>query len=790
MKLHSRLRNTTPLAFAATAIPLFLLSPLSHGQEQKRQVKSVIEEVTVTAQKREESVNDVPIAISAFTGDSLKALGVVDTRDLGKLVPGFNASENGYNTPVYTLRGVGFNDTTYTATSTVGVYVDEVSLPYSIMTKGANLDLERVEVLKGPQGTLFGRNTTGGAINYIANKPTQELSGSVSASYGKFQQSEVEAVISGPLSETLAARLAIKNIRANEGWQHSITRPNDTLGEIDKQSFRGIVEWSVTEDLELSFNASGWRDRSDAQAAQPVAIKAGNPFVGDLALAPQVRSHPVVPNSDDPSEADWVPGYDWKVNDSFYNASLRADWYLNDTLRFVSLSAYGEVESDGSQIPGSGLSVLNSEQIINASVTTASQEFRLHSEGADVNWVLGANYSYDDGQEDHLTYVDTISLLFPDPITGQATVSNRAGAKGDTQATAASLFFSADWMFSEAWSATLGARYSDESRDYSGCSYEPDEASGVGTSQLFTALSAQRALLALTTPDIVLKGECFTLAEDGSTEIFTDTLDEDNVAVRAVLTWTPSDTAMLYASFVQGYKSGGYPVLNGSDQKQLVPVTQEKLLAYEIGSKTGLFDDTLQLNLAAFYYDYSDKQLLTRINDAVFGPLPILQNAPKSNISGAEIDLQYQPTAGLFISLAASYIDSKIEEFESFNINGEAENFAGQPFNFSPNWQGTALVDYSFPISNNWDMGFAVDYSYTSETNSTIEEDPNYAHDEFGLLGARLRLVSVDETWSIVAAGRNLTNEYSTIGVFQIGDSVARYTGQPRSYNLSVSYAF
>ncbi|MBQ0758874.1 MAG: TonB-dependent receptor [Zhongshania sp.] len=789
MKLHSHLRNARPLAFAA-AVPLVMLAPTSHGQEQKRQVKSVIEEVTVTAQKREESVNDVPIAISAFTGDSLKALGVVDTRDLGKLVPGFNASENGYNTPVYTLRGVGFNDTTYTATSTVGVYVDEVSLPYSIMTKGANLDLARVEVLKGPQGTLFGRNTTGGAINYVANKPTEELEGSLSTSYGKYQTSEIEAVISGPLSDTLGARVAVKDLRSGEGWQHSITRPNDTLGEIDKQSFRGILEWSATEDLELSLTASGWRDRSDSQAAQPVAIKAGNPFVGDLALAPQVRNHPVVPNSDDSREADWVPGYDWRVNDSFYNTSLRADWYLDENLHFVSLSSYGKVESDGSKVPGSGLSVLNSEQIINASVTTVSQEFRLHSEGADVNWVLGANYSYDDGQEDHITYVDTISLLFPDPITGQATVSNRAGAKGDTEATTTSIFFSADWVFSDAWMATLGARYSDESRDYQGCSYEPNDASGVGTSQLFTALSAQRALLALAIPDIVQKGECFTLAADGSTDIFTDTLDEDNVAVRAVLTWTPSDTAMLYASFVQGYKSGGYPVLNGSDQKQLVPVTQEKLLAYEIGSKTGLLDDVVQLNLAAFYYDYSDKQLLTRINDAVFGPLPILQNAPKSHISGAEVDLQIQPTAGLFISLAASYIASEIDEFESFNINGDAEDFSGRPFNFSPNWQGTALVDYSFPISTNWDMGLAVDYSYTSETNSTIEEDPNYAHDDFGLLGARLRLVSVDETWTVVAAGRNLTNEYSTIGVFQIGDSIARYTGQPRTYSLSVNYAF
>ena len=160
--------------------------------ERKR--SSLIEEVVVTAQKREQSAEDVGIAISAFSDDTLKALGITDTADLTNLVAGFSYTDSGFSIPVYTLRGVGFNEISQTATSAVGVYIDEVNIPFPVMTKGANLDLERVEVLKGPQGTLYGRNTTGGAVNYISKKPGEEFEAGISASYQKYSQSDLEAV--------------------------------------------------------------------------------------------------------------------------------------------------------------------------------------------------------------------------------------------------------------------------------------------------------------------------------------------------------------------------------------------------------------------------------------------------------------------------------------------------------------------------------------------------------------------------------------------------------------------
>jgi iron complex outermembrane receptor protein len=155
-----------------------------------------------------------PLVNTTYTGADLQALGVNDTRDLGKLLPGFSYADGGFNTPTYTLRGVGFNENSQTASATVGVYIDEFNLPFPIMTKGSNLDIARVEVLKGPQGTLYGRNTTGGAINYIANKPTDSLVYGGSASYSRFETLEAEGFVSGPLNDTLSARLALRGINS------------------------------------------------------------------------------------------------------------------------------------------------------------------------------------------------------------------------------------------------------------------------------------------------------------------------------------------------------------------------------------------------------------------------------------------------------------------------------------------------------------------------------------------------------------------------------------------------
>ncbi|MCK9247232.1 MAG: TonB-dependent receptor plug domain-containing protein, partial [Anaerolineaceae bacterium] len=225
-----------------------------------------LEEIIVTAQKRSQDINDVGMSISAATGQQLANIGVSDVADLVKVTPGltYTVSQNG--TPLFTLRGVGFNDYTPGASPAVSVYVDEVPLAYGAFTKGVTLDLERVEVLKGPQGILFGQNSTGGAINYIAAKPSQDFEAGVKGSYGRFNRVEYEGFLSGGLSDTLSGRVALSGTNSDD-WQRSTTS-NQELGE--EQVFRGRAQllWEPTETATVLLGLNGWTDKSDTQAGQ------------------------------------------------------------------------------------------------------------------------------------------------------------------------------------------------------------------------------------------------------------------------------------------------------------------------------------------------------------------------------------------------------------------------------------------------------------------------------------------------------------------------------------------
>ena len=279
-------------------------------EAQKRRSRGVvIEEVIVKAQKKAESIYEVPISISAYSGETIRNLGLTDTRDLGNLVPGFTFSDSGYSVPIYTLRGVGFNEASQTASATVGVYIDEQNLAFPVFSKGANLDLERIEVLKGPQGTLYGRNTTGGVINYISAKPGDSLEAGVTTSYGRFETYDIEGFVSGPLTETLGGRVALRRIESHQGWQTSLTRPDDELGLVVKLSGRASLVWDATENWSTHFSLSGWKDQGEPQAPQAVALRLQNAVLSsalndaglpeEQGLPQSVREHPIVDRDTD-----------------------------------------------------------------------------------------------------------------------------------------------------------------------------------------------------------------------------------------------------------------------------------------------------------------------------------------------------------------------------------------------------------------------------------------------------------------------------------------------------------
>ncbi|WP_321489295.1 TonB-dependent receptor domain-containing protein [uncultured Hyphomonas sp.] len=377
--------------------------------------------ITVTAQRREESANDVPMAIQAFGGEQLDMLQVNEVDDLQALVPSFSVSQSYQGVPTYTLRGIGFNTINVSATSTVGTYVDEVAYPYPIMNSGPMFDIERVEVLKGPQGTLFGRNTTAGLINVVTKKPIDEFQASVSADVGNYDTWNLEGMVNMPISENVQARFAIRSENSDEGWQESITRGEDR-GTIDKVGFRAALAIQPTDELEIDFSYNGWINKSDTIGGQGFALTPAtdplSPLAGSGAafLQPGLLDFILNNQPTEAKQADWAPyasrsgtefgitGIDGPLEeDSTFDAlKLGVSYEFANGMNLVSLTGYNKLEREA-VLDWSGAPYTILTQDIDAEIKSFSQELRLEGEAGMAQWMVGAYYSKDEIVDSNVT---------------------------------------------------------------------------------------------------------------------------------------------------------------------------------------------------------------------------------------------------------------------------------------------------------------------------------------------------------------------------------------------------
>jgi iron complex outermembrane recepter protein len=327
---------------------MVFLSSVTHGQSVSTSAADssdnggALAEIIVTAQKRSESIDKVGMSITAVSGDALNEQQIKNVSDLANIVPGLVYATSALKTPVYSLRGVGFYDTSLGAYPTVSVYVDQVPLPFSAMTEQASLDLERVEILKGPQGILFGQNSTGGAINYIAAKPTEDFRAGAELGYGRFNTVEEQGFISGPLAPTLTARLAM-SATSGDDWQYNYVRSsagrfvannvaNDTVGKVEKFAARALLDWKPTDAVSVELNINGWINKSDPEAQQLIGT---GPEHGPAPFAdPTVLTQPFAPHND--RAAAWSPGRIYG-NEHQFQGALRADVNLTPAKVHVGL---------------------------------------------------------------------------------------------------------------------------------------------------------------------------------------------------------------------------------------------------------------------------------------------------------------------------------------------------------------------------------------------------------------------------------------------------------------------
>ena len=812
---RAHMLRTILLAGSSLAAATFSLASYAQEGPQPAATPAAGRDViVVTAQRREESVQDIPMAIQAFTGDDLETLRVNDVKDLSAVAPSFTVSQSYQGVPIYTLRGIGFNTINISSTSTVGSYVDEVAYAYPFMMNGPMFDLQRVEVLKGPQGTLYGRNTTAGLVDFITNVPTDTPEASVTVDIGNYGTHNFGAVVSGPLSDTLRARLAVRVEGSDEGWQESNSRDNK-LGDVHRYAARLRFDWTPTDRLTFDGSISGWVNQSDTIAAQGIGFTPNtNPTTGGFGPfnTPGLPAYIAANAPTSGKDADWAPASvrgvdigigaglsgDLKEDTNFFAASLETSYEFADDLRLVSLTGYQNLERNAlSDWSGSPFEILL--QRLEGKIETISEEVRLEGETANMQWLVGAYYADDDLQDNNRTLLGQNANVAAIRFNGNlllATPFNSAGYTplqmsqafrtyrdlGDITANTRSIFANVDWDLSDTLSLTTGARYTEDEHSYVGCSAD------FNGSMLPNVNVVNRFLITTiygVTPAQIGANACNTY--DPVTNAFrqlSHTLKEDNISWRVAIDWQASDDVLLFASVSEGAKAGNTPINASNVSFQQDPARQETLRAYEVGAKASVTPD-LQVNASAFFYDYTDKQLSVYFADPIYTALARLQNVPEAEATGVEADVTWHVGDSLTFTGSATWLDTKIINYTGTSAAGLPKLYDGVSFPYSPELQVAGTVIYDAPISDTLGLQLALNARWQDESAADLGDSPTYVIDAYGLVNASAGIHDLNGKWSASLWARNLTDAYYWTSVASNANVVVRFPGMPATYGAT-----
>ncbi|MET0274347.1 MAG: TonB-dependent receptor [Phenylobacterium sp.] len=717
-----------------------MLAIVSAGAAAAQSADTRVDEVVVTAQRRVQAAQDVGIALSVVAGDTLEEKNISVVNDLETAIPNLEVdSQFGGGQPQFRIRGIGAREYSSNNASTVGVYIDEVAHPYTVTTQGALFDVQRIEVLRGPQGTLYGRNTTGGAVNIITNAPSAERSGGLTAEYGSYDRWRLEAFVSGPLSPTVRARLAATTEQGG-AWQYN-RDTREHLGDADRMAVRGRLTWDISEKATLNLAATYQRDQSDGlgfRLLSPYAAVGGPTYPADTEwritgwrISPALAA---------------IAGVDTNAKPFRDNEGLDASARLDLDLGFATLTSLTARQSfdrreyndwDSTRFYESDVYFYNDIDVF-------EQEFRLTSNGeGPANWLLGAHYA--DESNDGGFYTQFRSV---------ANIINTAYQQ-DVKSFGA--FTNGSYQVTDAFSIVGGLRYEDESR----------ELKSRGTTQQGLP---QPALQSYETGMKKWSGK---------------------VGVEYII----APSVLGYANIARGVKSGGFTTYNATSA---TPFRPERVVAYEAGVKSEFLDRRLRLNGAAFYYDYRDQQVQGLEYDTITGRLGKITNAPKSHIYGVEFEAAVVAFRGFEITQFGGYKKGEYDEYFAIDgtatdaanpVNGPwtriiANDLSGQRLGF-PTWTYGGAVSYDWTVGS-WGLRAETNYNYRSSLYSvtTTTVIPKY-----WVFNANLSAGPTDGDWRVGVWARNLFNEYYEETRNGFNSSSRRTTSphQPRTVGVRLS---
>jgi iron complex outermembrane receptor protein len=727
-----------------------------------------VEEIIVTARKREESLQDTPVSITAFTADNLEARNIDNIGQIGDVTPNLtiNTSASFSGSPSSTaifLRGIGQVDFTLNTDPGVGLYVDGVYISRSIGGLIDLVDVERIEVLRGPQGTLFGRNTIGGAINVTSKLPSDEFGARLKATFGSDERADVLIEANVPISDNLLSRVSILS-KNREGYV-SRTETGDSLGDDDVLSGRATLSFipSDTLTIQLALDMTREREESAPFVLEELLSTADFPAFHNAVIAqsldPAVAGgrcfDPTYANPVCYNEASVLTGSSYKSKGTQESGSdvdvlgtsftLSKDW---DDTTFKSITAYREVESF-SQRDGDHSPVLVNATSDEFDYEQISQEFQLLGTAVNnkLNWILGAYYFREKGDNANIVRFAPITIL--------------SGGHVENDSTA--LFAHASYDFTEKLSLTVGTRYTDDSREFTPEQEVLETPAGPAVPPVGTPLL----------PNVTAITEA----------------DDVNSMINLSYHWT--EGLMTYATFSEGYKSGGFtqrvfpPIFPepGQDPAKAIPsFDPEYVDQWELGWKSGWFDRRLQINGAVFFTDYTDLQI-----NVQRGIAPTTENAAEAEIKGGELEIVALLIEGLLINISAGYTDALYKELDASVIGvTRRSELPG-----ASKWTASASLSYEYHLSSGSSLTSRLDWSYRDSF--FFDATNEVGQDDYETLNISLIWESENSDWRVSLFGNNVTDEeYKVAGasILQPGGFKETMYARPAEWGLSVQRRF
>lgn len=725
----------TPLSLAiavglAFAMPTQAQAQDSSQAQGSRAESTTLDAITVSARRREETIQDVPVAVTAFTPEAIDKLNIRDLGDLGAQVPNLTiyAARGSSSTVTAYIRGIGQSDPLWGVDPGVGIYLDDV---YIARPQGALLDvfdIARVEVLRGPQGTLYGKNTIGGAIKYISRELPTGTEGFAKLTVGNYNQLDAQGAVGGASGDgSVRFRAAVASLNRDGFGRNIVTGQEVSDKEIN--TARLAFGFYPSDSFDVRFAFDRMEDQSGVRGAKMLAPNPFAPTVQPLDSRYDVRNGMRNVNDTDMS-----------------GASMTATWRANDDWTFKSITAWRESDTE-TNIDFDTLPNIIADVKAFYSDEQFSQEFQAsYDAGGALRGVAGVYFF--DGEAGGQVLNNFFNLLFGDT---QGTV--------DTESVAA--YFDGTYDFNPSWSLSAGLRYTREkktadvlNRGYSDATY--------------------------TTPISVVAD-------------FNDSVTFTNLSPKVSLDWRVAPDVLLYASASRGFKSGGFNIRANAVAvpRSARPFDDEKVDSFEIGSKMAFLDQRAFLNLAYFNNRYEDIQLSVFSSFIDGNGIPQFfgdfTNAGKGKAQGVEVEYQLRPSPNWFISGNLAWLDTKYDEFISAGVNIAQD----QVFTNAPEFTGALNVEYIHGLANGGDLSFRLGYSYQSETVPTTDLSPAITQPGYGLLNAGI-IWDTNSAWTFALQGSNLTDkEYRTTGynIPALGILTGFY-GAPRVWSLSARYDF